>query len=1081
MLVGLMWSALPCFAYNINPEKEELVPSGGRMEGSLYGWSLQHFDNKLYVGAPLTDNPTTNAVTECSLAHPPRCSSISVGGTSGLEAGEWMGGSMASSATNLYVCAFLQHRRYWALMASRGGSDTSAAITGACYKMSRGESQLTQNIDFFKFHRTCPTTATRCSSRDAQNLYETFGHWDFRKAGGHYGFTASISEDDQRLVVGNPVQRNYIWAIGAFAGGTVGEVHAGNVFKAPGPWHHHDERMKIKDTLWFAMDREYVERNQVSAENNIGKHASFSLAKGRFLTSSGPVSFVMGAPNADNFKGAVYLCTDCFGRDPRVTATMGVDLFSFQDKEHLQMGEGFGWSVAACDLNGDGLDDLIVGSPHYSNPKEEETYNTGRAHFFLSENDDKQWRGLSGASTLVETPSEGLQNGANFGYSMSCLGDTDGDGKDELVIGAPYFKSNQGAVFVYAMDVNSQLKETQLITGEKSFGMKMSQGKLEKAMNVPGLGVGAPEASKAFYMKIRPVLRISLNDQVISIEPKRVHKETASFNLTIDPSVHVAPSKWSAPDFKRITDQEMQVKVTITPTERIKQVAKIMEKTQDQTINFNGSSKVVFQYSGYANRFGDLDMLDFNVTLRYVLSCSFSSSASNCPAIFAPDLNLAPRAVSILPGGQALDVTLDTFQETSFPINTCLNTICKCDISAQIVKGSEGVFVVVLRNSGTEPAFDTQIIVDRLEQSEFVFEKNPLCSGRNCRIKTIEPNKTKSLEVKIKKREGETDHQTSVTVAVTSNCETPSPQSERVPLSFKHQWALEATANKPHQQVNFDYRDVARGGDSEAGRGTLYSIRISYSVTNIGPNLAHKPKVYILLPMDKLWLTMDWVPRVGWVWGDQCAEVTNPFTKLQMKNALWDEGKKETLTERHLSVLNEEMRTVFECTIPYDMWPGPGNATKVEIELLLNRDQMMVDPKPRSSLLVTVGICTEMSNDGRRDILCDETDKSTTTFQYFWISNTVLIIDDWEPVLMVAVCLNVIFVQLVVFWMCDCFRMARMYKFDKQETDVKNEEEEQKEEQGGENVGENPRENQEEESEAESEREVNNEDVERDT
>ena len=59
-------------------------------------------------------------------------------------------------------------------------------------------------------------------------------------------------------------------------------------------------------------------------------------------------------------------------------------------------------------------------------------------------------------------------------------------------------------------------------------------------------------------------------------------------------------------------------------------------------------------------------MLDFNVTLRYVLSCSFSSSASNCPAIFAPDLSLAPRAVSILPGGQALDVTLDPFQVFTF-------------------------------------------------------------------------------------------------------------------------------------------------------------------------------------------------------------------------------------------------------------------------------------------------------------------------------------------------------------------------------------------------------------------------------
>ena len=53
-----------------------------------------------------------------------------------------------------------------------------------------------------------------------------------------------------------------------------------------------------------------------------------------------------------------------------------------------------------------------------SDPKEEETYNTGRAHFFLSENDGKQWKSLSGASTLVAMPSEGLQNGALFGYSV---------------------------------------------------------------------------------------------------------------------------------------------------------------------------------------------------------------------------------------------------------------------------------------------------------------------------------------------------------------------------------------------------------------------------------------------------------------------------------------------------------------------------------------------------------------------------------------------------------------------------------------------------------------------------------------
>ena len=83
-------------------------------------------------------------------------------------------------------------------------------------------------------------------------------------------------------------------------------------------------------------------------------------------------------------------------------------------------------------------------------------------------------------------------------------------------------------------------------------------------------------------------------------------------------------------------------------------------------------------------------MLDFNVTLRYVLSCSFSSSASNCPAIFAPDLNLAPRAVSILPGGQALDVTLDPFQVlTNGPIFFAISTT---PIMIFLMKITSGLF-----------------------------------------------------------------------------------------------------------------------------------------------------------------------------------------------------------------------------------------------------------------------------------------------------------------------------------------------------------------------------------------------------
>ena len=55
-----------------------------------------------------------------------------------------------------------------------------------------------------------------------------------RKEGGQYGFTAAIAADEQKLVVGNPMQRSYVYKRGAHACGSVGEVNPGNVFKAPG-------------------------------------------------------------------------------------------------------------------------------------------------------------------------------------------------------------------------------------------------------------------------------------------------------------------------------------------------------------------------------------------------------------------------------------------------------------------------------------------------------------------------------------------------------------------------------------------------------------------------------------------------------------------------------------------------------------------------------------------------------------------------------------------------------------------------------------------------------------------------------
>ena len=89
---------------------------------------------------------------------------------------------------------------------------------------------------------------------------------------------------------------------------------------------------------------------------NTFKFAGTSLTKGKFF--SGGTSFVVGAPKANNYRGAVYVCKDCFGRNRFASGHMTV--------EGIQMGEGFGTSAAACDINGDGFDDVVVGAPLHS-------------------------------------------------------------------------------------------------------------------------------------------------------------------------------------------------------------------------------------------------------------------------------------------------------------------------------------------------------------------------------------------------------------------------------------------------------------------------------------------------------------------------------------------------------------------------------------------------------------------------------------------------------------------------------------------------------------------------------------------
>ena len=130
--------------------------------------------------------------------------------------------------------------------------------------------------------------------------------------------------------------------------------------------------------------------------------------------------------------GIVYIY---YGGPDGVSETPDVSL------EGTQQNELFGQLLgAAGDVNGDGYSDVVIGSPYYDVSGE----NEGRVQIYYGS--------ASGITASNRTDINGTQPNMEFGQSASVVGDVNGDGFADVLVGVPEYangENDEGAVFLY--------------------------------------------------------------------------------------------------------------------------------------------------------------------------------------------------------------------------------------------------------------------------------------------------------------------------------------------------------------------------------------------------------------------------------------------------------------------------------------------------------------------------------------------------------------------------------------------------------------------------------------------------------
>ncbi|KAF8793941.1 Integrin alpha-PS2 like protein [Argiope bruennichi] len=247
-------------------------------------------------------------------------------------------------------------------------------------------------------------------------------------------------------------------------------------------------------------------------------YLGYSIAIGEFTGDKNP-DVVVGVPRGHRLSGKIGI--------------FNTTLYSLHNISGEQLGSYFGYSLCVTDINGDRLDDIIVGAPLYTDlSAKDKSYEKGR--IYVAYQTRKH-------NFRTRSHIDGVYSKGRFGLSLASLSDINKDGYGDIAVGCPY-GGDDGLGVVYVFHGSSTgivTKAAQTIFSAdvhrsvpvSTFGFSVAGGMDLDNNQYTDLAIGAYDSDRVTFLRSRPIVQTTAN---LKINPEKINldeKSTTSCKL----------------------------------------------------------------------------------------------------------------------------------------------------------------------------------------------------------------------------------------------------------------------------------------------------------------------------------------------------------------------------------------------------------------------------------------------------------------------------------------------------------------------------------------------------------------------